>query len=181
MKFFFDFIPLLFFGIVYLIYRDIFLSTVFLLIGVSLQIGYEFLLIKKVSNQTRIVFLSTIILGGSTIIFKDEKFLFWKPTIINWSLSILLIGSQIFMEKNILHKTLGSKIILEDKIWWNLSLGWGIGFFIAGLINLLVAFNFSIDFWVGYKFFGGIVITILYLLISIIYLLKTGNLKNFKN
>ena len=75
---------------------------------------------------------------------------------------------------------MGSKMNLPDRIWRNLTLGWSLGFFLAGLLNLIVAYNFSLDTWVSYKLFGGFIITITYIFIMMIYLWKEGHLRDTK-
>ena len=70
----------------------------------------------------------------------------------------------------------GKAIILPDNVWTKLSRGWSLGFFISGLLNIIIAYNFSIDFWVSYKLFGGFLITLTYLVIMMIYLWRGGYL-----
>ena len=74
-------------------------------------------------------------------------------------------------------KILGSQIALPEETWSTLAIGWSIGFGLAGLLNLIVAYTFSLDFWVSYKLFGGFGITLLYILITLSYLSKKGYLK----
>ena len=62
-------------------------------------------------------------------------------------------------------------------MWRNLNLGWALGFFIAGVLNLVVAFSFSLDLWVTYKLVGGLMITTAYIIVTITYLIKGGYLK----
>ena len=75
---------------------------------------------------------------------------------------------------------LGSKIQLPDLAWKHLSLGWSAGFFLAGLLNLIVAFQFSLDFWVSYKLFGGLGLTLFYFVIMVVYLSRSGYLNQLK-
>ena len=69
----------------------------------------------------------------------------------------------------------GARCPEPDVVLNNLTLGWSAGFFIAGLLNLIVAYNFSLDAWVSYKLFGGIIITLVYFIIMMIYLWKEIN------
>ena len=65
---------------------------------------------------------------------------------------------------------LGSKLKLPGEIWRNLNTGWAVGFFISGVLNLIVAYNFSEATWVTYKLVGGFATTLIYIFITIIYL-----------
>ena len=176
MKQLIEFIPIALFGAVYFWTGDIFTATFVLMGGVSFQLAWEYWTTKQVSRQTWIVFWSAILLGGATVIFRNEEFLFWKPTIVNWIFSAVLFGFHFFSKENLLKKILGSKIQFPGHVWRHLSLGWAVGFFIAGLLNLIIAFQFSLDFWVSYKLFGGLGLTLFYFCIMAVYLAKGGYL-----
>ena len=61
-------------------------------------------------------------------------------------------------------------------MWSRLNFGWAGGFFLAGALNLVVAYNFSMEFWVSYKLIGGFALTFAYVAITLIYLNKLGYL-----
>ena len=44
-------------------------------------------------------------------------------------------------------------------------------------LTLVVAFNFSLDFWVSYKLIGGFAITLSYIVITVAYLANSGYLQ----
>ena len=73
---------------------------------------------------------------------------------------------------------LGAQLRLPDSVWLRLNLGWSLGFFIAGALNLVVAFNFSLAFWVSYKLIGGFAITLSYIVLTLIYLSSGGHLQD---
>ena len=85
-------------------------------------------------------------------------------------------GSQRFFGKNLLQSLLGAQLTLPEPVWNRLNSGWALGFLIAGLLNLYVAYQFSMDFWVNYKLFGGFAITLTYLIITMTYLTRGGYL-----
>ncbi len=58
-----------------------------------------------------------------------------------------------------------------------MSWGWAVAFTLSAVLNLVVAYNFSEAFWVSYKLFGGIGLTVLYTAIMLIYLGRSGHLK----
>ena len=71
---------------------------------------------------------------------------------------------------------MGKTIILPDNAWQKLSRGWSLGFFISGLLNIIIAYNFTLDVWVSYKLFGGFLITLTYIVIMMIFLWRGGYL-----
>ena len=177
MKQIIEYLPIIIFTITYFYTRDIFFATSILIIGLFIQVCLEYLLERKVSNKTKIVFGISLLFGGSTLFFRNEEFLFWKPTVINWIFSVLLLSVEFFSGKNLLEMIVGKSIILPGNVWKKLSRGWSLGFFISGLLNIIIAYNFSLDFWVSYKFFGSFFITFTYIVIMMIYLWKCGFLK----
>ena len=176
MKQIIEYLPIIIFTITYFYTRDIFFATLILLIGLFIQLCLEYLLEKKVSKKTMIIFGISLLFGGSTIFFRNEGFLFWRPTVINWIFSVLLLSFEFFSGKNLLKLIMFKAIILPDNVWKKLSLGWSLGLFISGLLNIIIAYNFTLDFWVSYKLFGGFLITLTYLVIMMIYLWRGGYL-----
>jgi intracellular septation protein len=177
MKQFIEYIPVALFAGVFFYTRDIYAATVVLMVGICVQVGYEYGTTRKVAKQTQIIFWVAMLFGGATLFFRNETFLLWKPTVINWLFATALLVSQFLSADNLLKKMLGQQLALPDHVWRNLNFGWAFGFCLAGILNLVVAFNFSLEFWVTYKLVGGILITITYMIITIAYLMKGGYLE----
>lgn len=177
MKQFSEFLPIALFAGVYFYTRDIFVSTGVLMLAVCLQVGIEYGRTRSVSKQNQFILGSVVVLGGATLLFRDQAFIQWKPTVVNWIFCIVLLFAQFFSKENLLKKMLGKEIQLEDNVWRTLTLGWSFGFFLAGVLNLVVAYNFDMDFWVSYKLFGGFGLTLCYIVIMMIYLVKGGHIK----
>jgi intracellular septation protein len=174
MRQFIEFIPIALFVAVYFTTRDIYLATAILMTGVCIQVGFEYYQDKTVSKRTMMVFCVVILAGAATLVFQDEVFIKWKPTIVNWIFSIALLAGQLLSRDNLLKKMLGEHLTLPDPVWRNLNYGWSLGFFIAGALNLIVAYSYSTDIWVTYKLFGGFAITLGYIVITMVYLVKGG-------
>ena len=144
------------------------------MVGVCFQVAFEYFRFGKVDKKTTIIFWVAILFGGATLVFRNEAFIQWKPTIVNWLFAVGLMASQIFGRENIIKKMLGEQIKLPDPVWRNLAFGWAFGFFLAGAMNPIVAYNFDLDFWVTYKLFGGFIITLIYMIVTMVYLAKGG-------
>jgi len=181
MKQFAEFLPIAIFAGVYFYTRDIFVSTAVLMGAMFIQVGVEFATTRKVARQTWFIFGSVVVLGGMTLAFRDETFIQWKPTLVNWAFCVALLGSHLLLKINLLQKMLGEQIKLPNHAWRNLTYGWSAGFFIAGALNLVVAFNFDMDFWVSYKLVGGFALTLIYIVITMVYLVKGGFIEDDKS
>jgi intracellular septation protein len=174
MRQFIEFLPIACFVAVYFTTKDIYLATGVLMGAVCVQVGYEYGADKAVSKRTQMIFWVAILAGGATLAFQDEMFIKWKPTVVNWLFSVALLASQFISKDNLLKKMLGEHLPLPDDVWRNLNYGWAAGFFMAGLLNLIVAYGFSTEFWVTYKLVGGIAITLFYMVCTMVYLIKGG-------
>ena len=174
MRQFIEFIPIALFVAVYFTTRDIYIATAVLMAGVCVQLGFEWKTDGAVSRRTQLVFWVVILAGVATLAFRDEIFIKWKPTIVNWLFCVALLASELLTRDNLLQKMLGEHLPLPKHVWRNLAFGWSAGFFLAGALNLVVAYGFSTDFWVTYKLVGGFALTLGYMVITMIYLVRGG-------
>ena len=167
-----DFLPILIFAGVFFA-TDIYWATGALMLAVTLQVGVYKLLGKPVGRGLQLTFWVSLVFGGLTLVLRDQTFIQWKPTVINWLLGAALLGSH-FMRNNLIEKLLGGQFKLPGPVWARLSFGWSAGFFFAGALNLVVAYNFSMEIWVTYKLVGGFALTFTYMVLTLIYLHKLG-------
>ncbi|MEQ8859243.1 MAG: inner membrane-spanning protein YciB [Pseudomonadales bacterium] len=172
---FLDFVPIALFVAVFFV-SDIYWATGALMVAVTVQVLAYRLLGRRVSRELNLTFWASLIFGGLTLVFRNETFIQWKPTIVNWLLAASLVGSHYVAGTNLMKQLLGKQLSLVDEVWARINFGWALGFFIAGALNLVVAYNFSMEFWVGYKLIGGFALTFLYIAITMIYLSRKGML-----
>lgn len=168
-----DLAPVLIFVVVFFT-TDIYYATGALMAAVAVQVGAYLLLKKPVSRELQLTFWASLIFGGLTLAFRNETFIQWKPTIVNWLLAGSLIGSYYVGKKNLIEQLLSKQLTLVDEVWTRLNFGWALGFFIAGALNLIVAYNFSMEIWVTYKLVGGFALTFIYIIITMLYLARKG-------
>ncbi len=168
--------PVILFVGLYFVTKDIYLSTSVLMIAIVCQMVIEYFRTGRIKPMSHVVLWSVLLFGGLTLAFQNETFIQWKPTIVNWAFALILWGSQRIGRKLLIKAALGKQLALPDRVWARLGYGWALGFFVAGALNLIVAYNFSLDFWVTYKLVGGFGLTLIYFAISVVYLIKSGHL-----
>lgn len=184
MKQFFDFLPLIIFFIVYkmspknldIVGHSVTLggiySATFLLIASTIIIyGAQFLRQKKLEKSQLITLIAVIIFGGLTLSFHSDTFIKWKAPVINWVFGLAFLFSSIFGKKTLVERMLGSVIILSDALWKRLNTSWAIFFILLGTANLYVAFHFE-KYWVDFKVFGSLILTIVFIVGQFIVLGK---------
>ncbi|MDO4642129.1 MAG: septation protein A [Neisseria sp.] len=172
MKILSDLIAVILFFITYTFTKNIiWATTVALIIGI-IQAAFAWAKYRKLDTIQWVSLILIVVFGGATIIFKDRAFIMWKPTLLFWASAITIAVSHL-MKKNGLKKLMGKELTLPDEVWVRLTYMW-IGFlFIMGIINLAVAYPFTLEkelIWVKYKMYGSTSLTIAFVLIQGFYL-----------
>lgn len=172
-----EFIPLIGFLLSYFLVKDIYTATAILMILYAVL--YLFLKIsqRKISRTFQFTFWLVFFFGGLTLVFQNEMFIQWKPTLFSWGCAGFLILFK-FRDKKafILKSMLGDKLTMEDTAWRFLTNYVAFFFFFQGLINLWVATNLSTSDWVTFKVIGLPILTLIMVLSAFGYLIYTKQL-----
>ncbi|MCP5208943.1 MAG: septation protein A [Hahellaceae bacterium] len=172
MKAFTDFFPLIVFFAAYQYSKDIILATGTLIVATTLQVAFLWVKYRRVEKMHLITLALVVVFGGLTVLLKDDMFIKWKPTVINWLFAVVFLGSQFFGQKNVLQRMLDTNMDLPLHIWRNLNFAW-VGFFVfSGALNLYVAFTFDQETWVNFKVFGLLGLTFAFVIIQGLLLSK---------
>jgi len=59
---------------------------------------------------------------------------------------------------------------MSSENWKKLSLGWIFFFLFSGFANIFVAYNFSEEFWVKFKLFGLMGLTLIFVILQTIWI-----------
>ncbi|WP_462158547.1 inner membrane-spanning protein YciB [Pseudoalteromonas sp. GB56] len=177
-----EYIPLILFFAVYKLV-DIYWATGVLVIASGIQIAYAYFKEGSVPKRHYIFFAVALVLGTMTILFRDEHFIQWKATFIYAILALSLLVSRFIFKKNLVEKALTGllksvsekqgenanvEIDVPTKIWEQLNAFWVVLFAFIAALNIYVAYNFSLDFWVNFKVFGLIGITFVAIIFTIV-------------
>ena len=153
MKFLFEMFPIILFFAAYKI-KGIYFATSVAIAASILQIGYTYYKNKKVEKPMIISLVLIIIFGGLTLLIHNELFIKWKPSVLYWTFSaILLIGKYVF-NKNFIQSMLQKQITIPQNIWDRMNIIWALFFLVVGFTNIYIAYNFSTNVWVNFKLFG---------------------------
>jgi intracellular septation protein len=179
MKFFFDLFPVLLFFIAFK-FAGIFVATGVAIAATFAQIGWLLFRRRKIDTMLWVSLGIITVFGGLTLIFQDETFIKWKPTILYWAFAVALSSGILFFKKNLVRTLLAEQMELPDAVWNRLNWAW-VGFFVfMGFLNLAVAFafNFSTETWVNFKLFGGMGLMLVFVLAQGLLLSKYIEEKN---
>lgn len=167
----FEYLPLVVFFIFYK-FADIYWATGSLIVTSAIQILYFLIKKQPIPKRNLIFFGLILVFGGLTIFFHDDAFLKWKVTIINALFAVALIVSQFVFKKNLIKEMMSEGLTLPEKIWTKLNIAWAFFFLLCSVLNIYIAYNFSLETWVNFKVFGLMGMTFTFAIASIAALYK---------
>lgn len=144
----------------------IFSATAVLIIATTLQVIFTWMFTRTLEKRLLWLLAAVSVFGGATLLFRDQTFIFWKPTVFNWVLALAFGGSHFFSDRNLMERTLGSQIQLPKPVWTKLLWLWTGNFALVGTLNLYVAYSFSESFWVSYKLYSALGFTLVLTIIT---------------
>ena len=164
-----DYIPIVIFIVAYF-YRDIFFATGVLMAVMPIVLLLQWITTRKLNKIYLASTVLVLVLGTATLFYRNATFLYWKPTVLNWAIAAVFLGSQWVGERTIAQRMLGSAATLSAAQWVRLNQIWVAFFLIVGGVNLFVAYNYSEAFWVKFKLFGMLGLTLLFVIVQTIWL-----------
>lgn len=174
MKLLIDFFPALAFLLALIIPSDhkqsVYLATEVLIAATALQVAVLWVIHRRVDRQYLIILAVVLILGGATLLLRDDRFIKWKPSVVFWIFSVICLGSEFIGEKNIARRVLGSAFEAPARIWSRVNLSLILFFLALGFINLYVAYNYDTETWAYFKVFGFLGINFVFILALVLSL-----------
>lgn len=176
-KFLHDYLPIIVFFVCYklsLTYDNLLFATLGMLYATFLAIVSSLVMSQKIP---KVATFSALVLGffcTLSIVFSDEYFIKIKPTIINLIFAIILLYGY-FFKKPMLAILLGEQIKMSIEDWQKLAKRWALFFIFLAFLNEAIWRNFSTDFWVKFKVFGMMSISMIFTFSQIPFIIKAQN------
>jgi len=170
-KFLFDLFPLILFFLAFR-FTDIYTATAVAMIAGIGQILWLRIRGRRIEGMHWINLAVILIFGGATLLFHNDAFIKWKPTVLYWLFGTVLLGGKYLFGRNLIQKAMGAQIDLPDAVWGRLNLSWVLFFAACGALNLYVAFSgqFSESQWVNFKVFGLMALMLVFVLVQSVWL-----------
>jgi len=141
---------------------DIFTATIAFMVAITIAIGVSWIVLRHVSPLLLFSAFMVLVLGGLTVWLHDETFIKLKPTIYYLIAGITLVIGLVF-GRPLLKLLLGNAYPeLDDNGWRLLSRNFALFFFAMAVINELVWRNSSTAFWLGFKLWGSVPLTLIF-------------------
>jgi intracellular septation protein len=140
-----------------------FVATGLFIPATLIALAVNYMLVRKLPIMPLVSAVFVVAFGGLTLFLKDDTFLKLKPTIVNGLFGIALLGG-LYFRKPLLQIVLDSVFELTDEGWRKLTLRWAVFFLVLAAINEIVWRTQTTDFWVSFKVFGIMPLTIAFAL-----------------
>jgi intracellular septation protein len=144
----------------------IFIATAAFMIAMVASLILTRILMRSLPVMPLVSGVVVLVFGGLTLFFQDDLFIKLKPTIVNSLFGAVLLGGLAF-GKPLLPYVLGTVFRLTPEGWRILTLRWGLFFFVLAALNEIVWRMFSTDFWVAFKVWGVMPITMVFAMAQI--------------
>ena len=149
----------------------IFIATGVLMACVIIALAASWFLTRHLPVMPVVTAIAVLFFGALTFFFNDEIFIKLKPTIVNSLFGAILLVA-LWFGKPLLPVVLDTVLQLTEAGWRILTLRWGIFFFVLAALNELVWRTQSTDFWVTFKVFGIMPLTVIFALCQVPLILK---------
>ncbi len=141
----------------------IFAATGTFMVAITIALSASWILTRRLAIMPLVTGIVVLVFGGLTLYLQDETFIKMKPTVVNALFGTILLGGLAF-GRSLLGYVFDSVFQLDAEGWRKLTMRWGIFFFVLAVINEIVWRNFSEEFWVSFKVFGMMPISIAFTL-----------------
>jgi intracellular septation protein len=139
----------------------IFPATGVLMAAVLIALAVSWFTLGKLPIMPVVSAVAVTVLGALTFWFDSDMFIKLKPTIVNSIFGAVLLGA-LAMGKPLLPVVLDSMLHLTEEGWRKLTFRWGVFFFVLAALNEIVWRTQTTDFWVSFKVFGVMPLTMLF-------------------
>lgn len=140
----------------------IFWATGLFMVCIAAAMIYSWMSARHIPPMLWVTGVVVMVFGGLTIYLHDDLFIKLKPTIVNSIFAVVLFAG-LAMKRPLLKPLVGAAFPpLTDRGWTLLTTAWAAFFVFLAVLNEVVWRNSSTDFWVGFKLWGVMPITLLF-------------------
>ncbi|MDO8423008.1 MAG: septation protein A [Parvibaculum sp.] len=141
--------------------QNIYYATGIFMVAIAASLIVSYVRFRRVPTMPLVTGVFVLVFGSLTLWLQDDMFIKLKPTLVNLLFASGLLGAA-FFGKPLLKQLFDGAFNLTDEGWMVLTKRWGFFFVLLALINEIVWRNFSTDFWVNFKLFGIMPLTIVF-------------------
>jgi intracellular septation protein len=139
----------------------IYVATGALMVCVVASLAVSYAMLRRVPIMPLVTAVIVVIFGSLTLFFHNETLIKIKPTALYLMFAAALFGGMA-LKKPLLPVLFDAAFTITDEGWRKLTYRWAFFFVALALLNEIVWRTQSTDFWVGFKTFGVLPLTVLF-------------------
>jgi intracellular septation protein len=144
----------------------IFWGTGLFMAATLVSLAVSRLVLGRIPTMPLVSGFFILVFGGLTVWLQDDQFIKMKPTIVN-SLFALILAGGLMRGQMFLKVVFGDVMRLTEDGWRKLTIRWVVFFIFLAILNELIWRGFSTDFWVSFKVFGIMPLTMAFALAQV--------------
>jgi intracellular septation protein len=139
----------------------IFAATGAFMVAIVAAAAVSYVMTRHLPPMMLVTAAVVLVFGGATLILHDELFIKLKPTII-YLLFAGVLFAGILLRKPFLAIVFDQVFNLTDEGWHKLTIRWAVFFLVLAVLNEVVWRTQTTDFWVNFKVFGVLPLTMIF-------------------
>ena len=140
---------------------NLFVATGAFMVAVTAAMIASYVVTRHVPMMAIVTAVVVIVFGTLTLVLHDETFIKMKPTIV-YSLFAAILGGGLMFGRSFIAIMFDQMFNLTPQGWRVLTLRWALWFLAMAVLNEVIWRTQSTDFWVGFKVFGMVPLTMLF-------------------
>jgi intracellular septation protein len=138
---------------------NLFVATGAFMVAITAAMIASYVVTKHIPMMALVTGVIVLVFGTLTLVLHDETFIKVKPTII-YGLFAAVLGGGLLFGRSFIAIMFDQVFNLTPHGWRILTMRWALFFFAMALLNEFIWRTQSTDFWVGFKAFGVLPLTI---------------------
>src|ERR1700709_2492260 len=140
---------------------NLFVATGAFMVAVVVAMVASWVVTRHVTMMAIVTAIVVIVFGTLTLVLHDETFIKMKPTIV-YSLFAGVLGGGLLFGRSFIAIMFDQMFNLTPHGWRILTLRWALFFGAMAILNEIIWRTQSTDFWVTFKAFGVIPLTMIF-------------------
>ncbi len=140
---------------------NLFVATGAFMVAVVIAMVASYMVTRHVPMMAIVTAVVVVVFGTLTLILHDETFIKMKPTIV-YSLFAAALGGGLLFNRSFIAIMFDQMFNLTQHGWRILTMRWALWFLAMAVLNEIIWRTQSTDFWVAFKVFGMVPLTMLF-------------------
>lgn len=137
----------------------LFVATAAFMAAIAVSLSVSWAVARSLPRMAVVTAVVVAVFGTLTLVLRDETFIKMKPTVVN-GLFALILGIGLLQGRSYIKYLIGETLAMDDRGWMIFTRRWAAFFVFLAVLNEIVWRTQSDAFWVSFKTFGNLPLTL---------------------